>query len=452
MLHIFQKKIKKAVFLGYKRNLFMNIPRTSYERVVIIGGGFAGISLARQLGKQEMQAVLLDKHNYHTFQPLLYQVSTGGLEPDSIAYPIRKIIKDYPNFYFRMATVEAIDTENNCITTDIGELSYDHLVIATGSTTNFFGNSEIEKHSMVMKTIPQSLNLRSLILENFEQAILTSDLEERNALMNFVIVGAGPTGVELAGALAEIKKGILPKDYPDLDIRQMKINLVQSADRILPAMSEQASEKAEDYLQGLGVDVWKNLRVTNYDGDWVQTNDTVNFKSATVIWSAGVKGATIPGVDGEALITKGNRILVNEYNQVKGFENVYALGDIASMQSEAYPYGHPMMAQPAIQQGKHLGKNLVRRIKGKEMKPFSYHDKGSMATVGRNKAVVDLPKFKFQGVFAWFVWMFVHLFFLIGFRNRMVVFINWVYNYIRFDREARLIIRPYKKRKQSSVH
>ncbi|WP_298518445.1 NAD(P)/FAD-dependent oxidoreductase [uncultured Kordia sp.] len=429
----------------------MNIPRTSYPRVVIIGGGFAGISLAKQLKKQEVQAVLIDKHNYHTFQPLLYQVSTGGLEPDSIAYPIRKIIKDYPNFYFRMANVEAIDTDNKCINTDIGELSYDHLIIATGSKTNFFGNSEIEKHSMEMKTIPQSLNLRSLILENFEQAILISDLEERNALMNFVIVGAGPTGVELAGALAEIKKGILPKDYPDLDIRQMKINLVQGSDRILPAMSEQASAKAEDYLQGLGVDVWKNLRVTNYDGDKVQTNDTVNFRSATVIWSAGVKGATIPGLDGEELITRGNRILVNQFNQVKGFDNIYALGDIASMQSEEYPFGHPMMAQPAIQQGKNLGKNLVRQLNGKEMKPFSYYDKGSMATVGRNKAVVDLPKFKFQGVFAWFVWMFVHLFFLIGFRNRMVVFINWVYNYIRFDREARLIIRPYKKRKKSSL-
>ncbi|PTX62048.1 NADH dehydrogenase [Kordia periserrulae] len=428
----------------------MNIPRTSYPRVVIIGGGFAGISLAKKLGKKEVQAVLIDKHNYHTFQPLLYQVSTGGLEPDSIAYPIRKIIKDYPNFYFRMANVEAIDTENKSVCTDIGDLSYDHLVIATGSKTNFFGNSEIEKYSMVMKTIPQSLNLRSLILENFEQAILTSDLAERNALMNFVIVGAGPTGVELAGALAEIKKGILPKDYPDLDIRQMKINLIQSSDRILPAMSEVASEKAEDYLQKLGVDVWKNLRVTTYDGDWVQTNGAVNFKTATVIWSAGVKGATIPGVDSEELITRGNRILVNEFNQVKGFDDIYALGDIAAMQSDEYPNGHPMMAQPAIQQGKHLGKNLIRKIEGKEMKPFSYFDKGSMATVGRNKAVVDLPKFKFQGVFAWFVWMFVHLFFLIGFRNRLVVFINWVYNYIRFDREARLIIRPYKKRKHIS--
>lgn len=441
----------KAVFLyqillekKVQRHILMNIPRTSFPRVVIIGGGFAGISLAKQLGKQEIQVVLIDRHNYHTFQPLLYQVSTGGLEPDSIAYPIRKIIKDYPNFYFRLTNVDAIDTKKKCVCTAIGNLSYDQLIIATGSNTNFFGNTEIEKHSMAMKTIPQSLNLRSLILENFELAILKSDLEERNALMNFIIVGAGPTGVELAGALAEIKKGILPKDYPDLDIRQMKINLIQSSDRILPAMSEIASEKAEDYLQGLGVDVWKNLRVTNYDGDWATTDGTVSFRSATLIWSAGVKGATIAGLDSGEFMTKGDRILVNEFNQVKGFDDIFALGDIAAMQSEAFPFGHPMMAQPAIQQGKQLGKNLLRKLNGKAMKPFNYRDKGSMATVGRNKAVVDLPRFKFQGVFAWFVWMFVHLFFLIGFRNRMVVFINWVYNYIRFDREARLIIRPYK--------
>lgn len=423
----------------------MNIPRTSFPRIVIIGCGFAGISLAKELGKQEVQVVLLDRHNYHTFQPLLYQVSTGGLEPDSIAYPIRKIVKNYPNFYFRLANVASVDAEKKCVCTDIGDITYDQLVIATGSKTNFFGNAAIEKYSMVMKTIPQSLNLRSLILENFEQALLISDLEERNALMNFVIVGAGPTGVELAGALAEIKKGILPKDYPDLDIRQMKINLVQGSDRILPAMSEKASAKAEDYLQELGVEVWKDLRVTNYDGDWATTNTDINFKTATLIWSAGVKGATISGLDGEDFIVRGNRMVVNEFNLVKGFGDVYALGDIACMKNELYPFGHPMMAQPAIQQGKHLGKNILRKMNGKEMKPFVYNDKGSMATVGRNKAVVDLPNFKFQGVFAWFVWMFVHLFFLIGFRNRMIVFINWVYNYVRFDREARLIIRPYKK-------
>lgn len=422
----------------------MNIPKTSFPRVIIIGGGFAGIALARKLSKQEVQVVLLDKHNYHTFQPLLYQVSTGGLEPDSIAYPIRKILKDFPNFFFRLASVNEIDTNKNKVKTNIGDLKFDYLVVATGSTTNFFGNSEIEKHSMVMKTIPQSLNLRSLILENFEDALLTSDLNERNALMNFVIVGGGPTGVELAGALAEIKKGILPKDYPDLDTRSAQIHIVQSGDCILKGMSEQASQKAEDFLEKLGVHIWKNVRVTNYDGKTVTTNTDLSFQSATVVWAAGVKGATIKGLDAEKFVTRGNRVEVNQYNQVKGFEHIFAIGDIASMVTEMHPHGFPMMAQPAIQQGEQLGYNLLKIIENKPLKPFYYSDKGAMATIGRNKAVVDLKKWKFQGIFAWYVWMFVHLFFLIGFRNRMVVFVNWVYNYIRFDREARLIIRPFK--------
>ncbi len=425
----------------------MNIPRTSFPRIVIIGGGFAGISLAKQLGKKEVQVVLLDKHNYHTFQPLLYQVSTGGLEPDSIAYPIRKILKDYPNFFFRLAEVEEIHPESFTISTNIGDLKYDHLVIATGSKTNFFGNKKIQANSMQMKTIPQSLNLRSLILENFEEALLNDDLNERDALMNFVIVGAGPTGVELAGALAEIKKGILPKDYPDLDIRRVSINLVQGSDRVLPAMSEKASQGAEDYLQELGVHVWKNVRVEDYDGHLATTNTDISFETATLIWAAGVQGAVIKGLEAKDLLARGNRLCVNSFNEVQGYEGIYAIGDIACMTDEQFPDGHPMMAQPAIQQGTQLGKNLLRKIDGKTMKPFKYKDKGSMATVGRNKAVVDLPSFKFQGVFAWFVWMFVHLFFLIGFRNRMVVFINWVYNYVRFDREARLIIRPYKHKK-----
>lgn len=424
----------------------MNIPKSSFPRVVIIGGGFAGIALAKKLSKKELQVVLLDKHNYHNFQPLLYQVSTGGLEPDSIAYPIRKILKDFPNFYFRLADVSEVNTEKNKVISNIGELKFDYLVIASGSKTNFFGNESIEANSMEMKTIPQSLNLRSLILENFEDALLTSNLHERNALMNFVIVGAGPTGVELAGALAEIKKGILPKDYPDLDTRTVQINLVQSGDRILKEMSEKASQKAEDFLEKLGVQIWKNVRVTGYDGNVVTTNSDLTFESETVIWAAGVKGAAIKGIDGETLISRSNRIEVNQFNQVKGYNNIFAIGDVAQMTTDKTPHGHPMMAQPAIQQGKQLGENLLRLIENKPLKPFKYKDKGSMATVGRNKAVVDLPKFKFQGVFAWFVWMFVHLFFLIGFRNRVVVFINWVYNYVRFDREARLIIRPYKKK------
>ncbi|WP_242157427.1 NAD(P)/FAD-dependent oxidoreductase [Aestuariivivens sediminis] len=424
----------------------MNIPRTSSARVVIIGGGFAGVSLAKKLSKQDVQVVLLDKNNYHTFQPLLYQVSTGGLEPDSIAYPIRKILKNFPNFYFRLAHVEGIDTAKNKVITNIGKLKFDYLVMATGSKTNYFGNSEIERYSMAMKTIPQSLNLRSLILENFEEALLTSDLNERNALMNFVIVGGGPTGVELAGALAEIKKGILPKDYPDLDTRMAQIHIIQSADCLLQGMSAKASEKAEEFLEKLGVNVWKNVRVTHYDGKTVTTNSDLTFETATMVWAAGVKGATIKGLDAEALITPhSHRVLVNEFNQVKGFNHIFAIGDLACMPSAAYPNGLPMMAQPAIQQGGQLGVNILRLIRNEPLKPFEYKDKGVMATIGRNKAVVDLKRFKFQGVFAWYVWMFVHLFFLIGFRNRMVVFVNWVYNYVRFDREARLIIRPFKK-------
>lgn len=423
----------------------MNIPKSSFPRIIIIGGGFAGISLAKELSKKEVQVVLLDKNNYHTFQPLLYQVSTGGLEPDSIAYPIRKILKDYPNFFFRLANVELVTPEKKELTTNIGVIKYDYLVLATGSQTNFFGNTEIEKNGMVMKSIPESLNLRSLILENFEQALLTDDLHKRDALMNFVIVGGGPTGVELAGALAEIKKGILPKDYPDLDTRRAQINLIQSGDRILKEMSEKASKKAEDFLEALGVQVWKNVRVKSYDGKLVTTQTELSFEAATLVWAAGVKGASIKGLDAEELLIRGNRLKVNEYNQVVGYEEIFAIGDIAGMELEEYPCGHPMMAQPAIQQGRNLGHNLIALLENKTLKPFVYKDKGSMATIGRNKAVVDLKKFKFQGVFAWFVWMFVHLFFLIGFRNRMVVFVNWVYNYVRFDREARLIIRPFKR-------
>ena len=428
----------------------MNIPQTSLPRVVIVGGGFAGLALAKGLEKKDIQVVLLDKHNYHTFQPLLYQVSTGGLEPDSIAFPIRKLFNNLENYHFRLAEVNHIDADKNEIATSIGNLEYDYLVLATGSKTNFFGNKSIEEHAMEMKTIPQSLNIRSLTLENFESALLTSDIEERTALMNFVIVGGGPTGVELAGALAEMKKGILPKDYPDLDIRQMQINLVQGADRLLDAMSEKASKKAEDFLVGLGVNVWKNIHVTNYDGKTVTTNANEVFKAATVIWAAGVQGDTVDGLKDTCIVERGNRIVVDEFNKVKGYENVFAIGDIASMTSEKYPKGHPMMAQPALQQGKLLSKNIIALLQKKPLKAFKYHDKGSMATIGRNKAVVDLPNWKFQGIFAWFVWMFVHLFSLIGFRNRAIVFLNWVYNYVRFDRESRLIIRPFKNKNDQS--
>ena len=424
----------------------MNIPTSSNPRVVIIGGGFAGIAIAKKLRNQNLQVVLIDKHNYHNFQPLMYQVATGGLEAGSIAYPLRKIFQNTPDFYFRLTFVKEIDAENNKILSDIGDLHYDYLVIATGSKTNFFGNKEIERNAMSMKTIPQSLNIRSLILENFEQAVLTKDEAERNALINFVLVGAGPTGVELAGALAEMKRAILQKDYPDLDINKMQINLVQSGDRILNTMSEKSSKHAEEFLIHLGVKIHKNVRVTNYDGRTITTNSDVSFETATVIWTAGVQGAAIAGLDAKSLVDKVERIRVNSYNQVFGYQNIFAIGDIASMETEKFPQGHPMVAQTALQQGDLLGKNILKLVKGLQPIAFEYNDKGSMATIGRNKAVVDLPNYHFSGVFAWFVWMLVHLFSLIGFKNRAVVFLNWVYNYIRFDREGRLIVRPYKKK------
>lgn len=424
----------------------MNIPQLSIPRVVIIGAGFGGLALAKKLRNKNLQVVLLDKHNYHNFQPLLYQVATGGLEAGSIAYPIRKVIQEYKDFYFRLTSVKEIDTVNQKVIAEIGDLHYDYLVIATGSKTNFFGNKEIERNVMSMKTIPQSLNIRSLILENFEQAVLTKDEADRNSLINFVLVGAGPTGVELAGALAEMKKAILQKDYPDLDISKMEINLVQSGDRVLNTMSEKSSLAAEKFLNNLGVTIWKNVRVTNYDGRTITTNSDLTFETATVIWTAGVQGAIVHGLDAKSLVKRAERIRVNPFNQVIGYKNIFALGDIAYMESEKYPQGHPMMAQPAMQQGDLLAENLVKCINNKPMKPFEYNDKGSMATIGRNLAVVDLPHYHFSGVFAWFVWMFVHLFSLIGFKNRAVVFLNWVYNYIRFDREGRLIVRPFKKK------
>lgn len=428
----------------------MNIPDSDLKRIVIIGGGFAGISLAKKLRHKNFQVVMMDKHNYHTFQPLLYQVATGGLEPDSIAYPIRKVIKEYKDFYFRLGDVKEIDAANNRIIADIGDLHYDYLVIATGTKTNYFGNKEIERNSMSMKTIPQSLNIRSLILESFEAALLTDDEAERESLINFVLVGGGPTGVELAGALAEMKKAVLPKDYPDLDIKKMQIHLIQSSDRLLDSMTEKSSLAAENFLKNLGVVVHRNLRVMGYDGFVVTTNTNLEFHSSTVIWTAGVAGKLISGLNKEAIFERIDRIKVDAHNKVKGYENVFAIGDICLMETEKYPKGHPQMAQPAMQQGSLLAENLVNLQNNKPLKAFEYKDKGSMATIGRNKAVVDLPKFHFHGVFAWFVWMFIHLISLIGFKNKAVVFLNWVYNYIRFDREARLIIRPYKKKMQQS--
>ncbi|WP_417854879.1 NAD(P)/FAD-dependent oxidoreductase [Xanthomarina gelatinilytica] len=423
----------------------MNIPKSNHPRIVIVGGGFAGVSLVKQFANKKVQIVLLDKRNYHTFQPLLYQVSSSGLEPDSIAYPLRKIIKKHDNIFFRLAEVSTIDPKSQLLITDIGSLSYDYLVIATGTKTNYFGNKAIETNSMPMKNVPQALNIRSLILQNFEKATIASSMEERETLLNFVIVGGGPTGVELAGAIAELKNHILPRDYHDLNAKDMQIHLLEGSSRVLPPMSEHASKKALEFLEKLGVIVHCNTFVKDYNGLVVSTNNGLILETETLIWAAGVTGNPIQGLNAEVLVDKANRYRVNRYNQVIGYHNIFALGDIAYMETERFPKGHPQVAQPAIQQGKLLGKNLIKLIEGKPLKAFEYRDKGSMATIGRNKAVVDLKAYKFAGFFAWFVWMFVHLMSLVGFRNRVVVFFNWTYNYINFDKAARLIIRPFKK-------
>ena len=423
----------------------MNIPDTDLPRIVVIGGGFAGISFIKKLKGQKVQIVLMDRHNYHTFQPLLYQVSTAGLEPDSIAYPLRKVFRKHIDFHFRMAEVEHINTKENIISTSVGSLTFDYLVIATGTHTNYFGNDNIAKNSMPMKTIPQALNIRSLILQNIEEADRAATERERLRFLNFVIAGAGPTGVELAGALAEFRKGILENDYPELEKKDMGVHLIEGQDRVLPPMSKTASKKAHRFLEKLGVNVHLNTLISDYDGTTVTTKDGKTFKTATFIWAAGVTGAPISGIQASALVERANRYKVDRHNKIEGFDNIYALGDVALMATEAYPKGHPQVAQPAIQQGKHLGENFRRILDGKKMKRFEYRDKGTMATVGRNKAVVDLGKMRFGGAIAWFLWMFVHLWFLVGFRNRVVTFFNWTYNYINFDKAARLIIRPFKR-------
>ena len=387
---------------------------------------------------------MIDKHNYHTFQPLLYQVATAGLEPDSIAHAIRQIFSKKENFYFRIADVKKIDPNEKIIFTPIGNIFYDYLILATGSETNYYGNENIMKYSMPMKTIPEALDLRSLVLQNLEAALLTNDLDERQRLMNFVIVGGGPTGVELAGAFGELKKHVLPNDYPDLDIRRMNVHLIQAADKLLPTMSQNASDKAAKYLKDLDVQVWFDTLVKDYDGKIVTTNDR-SFETTTMIWTAGVKGALIPGIEGEDVIV-GGRYSVDKFNKIKKYDDIYAVGDVAVMMTPENPKGDPMVAQVAIQQGKLLAKNLTRQLKNKPLKPFKYNDKGSMATIGRDKAVVDLPNWKFSGWFAWIVWMFVHLVSLIGFRNKVIALMNWVVQYFTYNKSVRLIIRPYKRK------
>ena len=425
----------------------MNIPETSQPRIVIIGGGFGGMNLIKKLKKTDYQVVLLDKRNFHTFQPLLYQVSTSGLEPESIAYPLRKIIRKQKNMHFRLAEVHRIDTQLQKVRTDIGDLHYDHLVIATGTRTNFFGNKTVEENAIWMKSLPQALNIRSLMFENLEKANRTEDPVKRKELLRFVIAGAGPTGVELSGALAELRSNVLQADYPDMDTSEIEIHLIEGADRVLPPFSPQSSEKAQKFLEDMGVTIHLETFVGNYENNTVTTKGDLVLDTATFIWSAGVTGASIEGFEETSLLPKLNRYKVDRYNRVAGFQNIYAIGDIALMETEDFPKGHPQLAQPAIQQGKNLAKNFKKMLRKEELEPFKYFDKGSMATIGRNKAVVDMGKIHFGGFLAWFIWMFVHLWFLVGFRNRVVTFFNWTYSYLNYDKAARLIVRPFKQNK-----
>lgn len=428
----------------------LNIPATEKPRVVIIGGGFGGLNLIQKLKKKKFQIVLIDRHNYHTFQPLLYQVAMGGLEPDSIAYPLRKYISSKgKDMFFRLCEVEKISPEEQLVKTDKGELDYDFLVIATGSRTNYFGIESIQKNSLELKSIPHSLDLRSLLLQNLERALMTDDKDERARLLNFVIVGGGPTGVELAGALCELKKFVFRREYHDLDIDELNIYLLEGLDRLLNGMSEKASEKTYSYLEKLGARIRLKTMVEEYDGQKIEIGEDEVIPTYNLIWTAGVEGAFPDGIDKDN-IDKGNRVRVNEYCQVKDHDNLFVIGDAAAMISEENPKGHPMLAQVAIQMAKLVGANLNKSIEAKSWERFKYKNKGVLATIGRNKAVADLPSMKVQGTFAWYIWLFVHLMFLVGFQNKLVVMMNWFIGYIRYNSPLRLIIRPFKRNNNDS--
>lgn len=426
----------------------VNIPKTGQPRVVIIGAGFAGLKLARNLYKHDFQVVLIDRNNYHQFQPLFYQVATSGLEPSSISFPLRKVFQNIKNVFIRIAEVESIDSENKMITTTLGTVWYDYLVIATGATTNFFGMDSFATNGIPMKSVSEALYLRNTLLENFERAVTRLGKEEKQRLLNVVVVGGGPTGVEVCGALAEMRKFVLPKDYPEMDFNNMTITLVEANSHLLHGMSKKAGDKAVNYLTNLGVEVKLNHKVLNFNGAEVELEDKENFQTNTLIWAAGVKGQMPLGVKPDVVV-RGNRIKVNRYNQVEESEGIFAIGDIAYMETEKYPNAHPQVAQVALQQAKVLAKNLLNIRKNKELVPFEYNDKGSMATVGRNRAVVDLPKLRFSGFLAWMVWMFVHLMSIVGVKNRLVIFINWLWNYMTYDQSLRLIIRPASKKNKS---
>ena len=419
------------------------IPEPASKRVVIVGGGFGGLKLALKLVKSDFQIVLIDRNNYHLFQPLLYQVAMSGLEPSAISFPLRKVLQN-TNIHFRMAELEAVHPHEKEIYTDIGRLSYDFLILATGARTNFFGNEAIEKNTLQMKTAPDALFIRNRILKNFEKALNKAKEGEIRSYLNVAIIGGGPTGVELAGSVAEMKKYVLPKDYPELDMSNMNIMLFEASPVVLAGMSAHASATAKEYLEELGVEVRTNTPVLNYDGHLLSLPDGETIEVKNVIWAAGVISTKVEGIS-DSSYGRNNRLIVNSYNQVKGYENIFAIGDNSLMTDDDYPNGHPQVAQVALQQAKLLSGNILRITNNKQLKQFHFRDKGSMATVGRHLAVADLPIGKFKGYFAWLLWSVVHLFSIVGVKNKIFILLDWIWKYITYDQALRLLIKHKSK-------
>lgn len=415
------------------------------KKVIILGAGFAGLTVAKRMRNSGYDITLIDQYNFHQFQPLFYQVATARLEPSSISFPLRKVFQRKKCVHVRLAKVTGVDTVSQTVMTNEGNFSYDYLVIATGCTTNYFGNKNIEQFAFPMKSTTEAITLRNRILLNFEDA-LSATPELLPGIMNIVVAGGGPTGVELAGSLAEMKKNILPKDYPDMDFSQLNIYLIEGGPATLGPMSKASQVKSQEYLEKMGVQVWTNSIVQDYDGRTVQLKDGRTVPTHTLIWAAGVTGNVPAGIPAEKIV-RGNRIKVDEFSRVEGIENVFAVGDISYMETPEFPKGHPQLANVANAQAKFAADNLENICRGRALKKFTYKNPGTMATVGKRKAVVDLPFMSFQGRLAWFVWMFLHLMLILNVRNKIVVFINWAISYFTNDTTLRLILEPSKKDK-----
>lgn len=412
------------------------------KRIVILGAGFAGLQLARRLKGSDFDITLIDQYNFHQFQPLFYQVATGRLEPSSVSFPLRKVFQNKANVHVRIANVERIDQAEKNVYTDAGVFSYDYLVIATGCTTNYFGNKNIERYAFPMKSTTEAIALRNRILLNFEEALHASP-EALEGIMNIVVVGGGPTGVELSGSLAELKKNILPRDYPDMDFSRLNVYLLEAGPATLGPMSKISQQKSQAYLESMGVQVKLNTQVKDYDGKKVLLADGSTIATHTLIWAAGVTGNVPNGID-TSLLVRGNRIKTDAFNRIPGTENIFVLGDIAYMETAAFPKGHPQLANVAIAQARNLVTNFKRLQRAQSLLPFQYKSPGTMATVGKRKAVVDLPFMSFQGRFAWFVWMFLHLMLILSVKNKLIIFINWAISYFTNDTTLRLILLPTK--------